>query len=77
MRSIPELIEKLVSNPGVVGLIEYGSACHQDVNILGDYDLFAVLKQRDPDVESLHFYVGSIPVDLGLKTLDDRRTGPS
>lgn len=73
MESIRELVEKLIGSPDVVGLIEYGSAQYQDRDIHGDYDLFAVLTERAPEVESLHFYVGDTPVDLNLRTLDEIR----
>ena len=73
MDSIQDLVDTLVAHPAVVGLIEYGSARHEDEKVLGDYDLVAVLTERDPKVESIHFYVAKIPVDLSLRTLDDIR----
>jgi len=56
-----------------VGLIEYGSARHTDAEIHGDYDLVVVVEERDPDVESLHFHVRGVPVDLNIRSLDDIR----
>lgn len=69
MESIKNLIKKLTSNPKVVGLLEYGGARYQDEEIHGDYDLFVFLTAHEPDVESIHFYIDSIPVDLNLRTL--------
>jgi len=74
MNTIAELIQKLISSPDVVGLIEYGSARHQDEILRGDYDLVAVLQERSPDVDSLHFHVRATPVDMSIRTLDDIRT---
>jgi len=73
MNSIPETVNALSTNPEVVGLIEYGSSRHNDEEIHGDYDLIVVVEERDPRVESLHFYAGGIPVDLNIRSLDDIR----
>ena len=73
MQSIEGMIALLVSHPEVLGLMEYGSARHDDESIHGDYDLFVVVKHRHPQVESLHFYVDGVPVDLNLRTLDEIR----
>ena len=69
MKSIYEIVDTLSNNPKVVGLIEYGSAKLNAEEILGDYDLVVVVKERDPDVESLHFHVDGIPVDLNIRSL--------
>jgi hypothetical protein len=74
MNSIPEMVARLQANSVVVGLIEYGSARHGDPQIDGDYDLIAVVAARDPDVESLHFRVGGVPIDLNIRSLDDIRS---
>ncbi len=71
IQSIPALIQGLTCNPKVLGLIEYGNARYGDENIEGDYDLIAIVDERDPDVESVHFFVGEIPVDLNLRDLDE------
>lgn len=73
MDTLADLIRKLTDHPEVVGLLEYGNARHQDETVYGDYDLFVFLRECDPEIESLHFYVGTIPVDLNLRTLDDIR----
>ena len=73
MKTIKQMIKRLKDHPAVVGLIEYGGAQHRDKSIPGDYDLFAVLATPAPEVESLHFHVGGIPVDLNLRTLDEIR----
>ncbi len=71
MQSIDGMIALLVAHPEVLGLMEYGSARHDDESIHGDYDLFIVLKHKDSQVESLHFYVDGVPVDLNLRSLDE------
>jgi hypothetical protein len=67
--TVPEMIEILRSNPIVRGLAEYGKAAHTDKVFYGDYDLFVVINPGDVAVESLHFYIGEIPVDLNIRTL--------
>ena len=73
MQSIDGMIALLVAHPEVLGLMEYGGARHDDESIHGDYDLFVFLKHKDPQVESLHFYVDGVPVDLNLRSLDEIR----
>lgn len=74
MVSLEEMVERLKTNPSVVGVAEYGSAVLGDGPILGDYDLLAILKPPDPQVESLHFCLGGTPVDLNLRTIDQIRS---
>ncbi|MFC1572526.1 hypothetical protein ACFL6M_02900 [Candidatus Eisenbacteria bacterium] len=69
MQSIHQLTTILREHEEVLGLIEYGSAQETDATILGDYDLFVILADNDPGVESLHFRVAGIPIDLNLRTL--------
>jgi hypothetical protein len=71
MNTIPEMIHLLKFNPLVVGLIEYGSPQESKEPGTGDYDLFVILKEKAYEVEGLHFYVDTVPVDLNLRTLDD------
>ena len=69
-----QLVKCLQGHPDVVGLIEYGSARYQDDHFGGDYDLIVVLPERDLDVESLHFQLAGLPVDLNLRSLEDLRS---
>ena len=71
MESINEMIRVLESNLRVIGLIEYGSSVRGDTTEAGDYDLFVVLDERPFGVESLHFYVSRVPVDLNLITVSE------
>lgn len=73
MQTIDEMMSALKHHPEVLGLIEYGSDHQADDYAMGDCDLFVVLDHKDPTVESLHFYVGGVPVDLNLVTLDEIR----
>ena len=70
MRTLDEMLRILEANEMVLGLVEYGSARHTDDLIEGDYDLIVVLQSCAPDVESLHFFVGGVPVDLNLRGID-------
>ena len=71
MQSIKSMVATLMDNPDELGLLEYGSSSAGDAQIPGDYDLLAILNNMTPRVESLHFYVDGIPVDLNLRTLDE------
>ncbi len=68
---ISDLIERLKASPEVLGIVRYGSRTIQDNSKGGDFDLFVIVQMRDPDLESIHFYWGQTPVDLGLRTLHD------
>jgi hypothetical protein len=71
MQTIKKMIFALESNKDVLGLIEYGGLHKHDDFLTGDYDLFVILKSKDSDVESLHFYITNIPVDLNIGTLEE------
>lgn len=73
IKTIDEMISALKYHPEVLGLVGYGSDHQTDDYALGDCDLFVILDHRDTAVESLHFYVGGVPVDLNLMTLDEVR----
>ena len=78
--SIPELIERLSRGPDLEGLVEYGSARSTDRTIEGDYDLLVVRSVETGPIESLHLFVGSVPVDVNVRSLGylrgaDRLTG--
>ena len=71
MQSIEEMLAILKSNPNTLGLVEYGSPHESDNYETGDYDLFVILQDRAHDVESLHFYIKTIPVDLNIRSLQE------
>jgi len=71
LKSIEEMLTILESNPNVLGLVEYGSAYEPALEKAVDYDLFAVLENKAYDVESLHFRVAGIPVDLNIRSLKE------
>lgn len=73
MKTIKEMLTILKSNPNVLGLVEYGSSHESDNYSIGDYDLFVILKDKDDDVEGLHFYLSGAPVDLNIRTLKELR----
>ena len=73
-RNLKNLVARLESNPSVVGIVRYGRRPLTDASPGGDFDLFVFVKERPPDIESIHFYVGDIPVDLSLRSLDDLRS---
>ena len=70
-QNLEELVARLESNPGVVGIVRYGSRRLADLSQGGDFDLFVFVKKRPPGIESIHFYVGNIPVDLNIRDFDD------
>lgn len=71
MQTIKEMLLALKSNKNVLGLLEYGSPHEHDDFMTGDYDLFVILRAKDSDIESLHFYINNIPIDLNIKTLGE------
>ena len=73
IKSIGQMVQALSGSPLVLGLIEYGSSSATDAEVTGDYDLIVVLNHEYPNVESLHFYVDGVPVDLNLRSLDEIR----
>lgn len=73
MQTIKEMIKTLKSNPNVLGLVEYGSSHKQDDYTTGDYDLFVILKTKDNNIESLHFFINNTPLDLNIRTLKEVR----
>ena len=66
-------MDQLKGCPDVVGLIGYGSDYGPDAYAVGDCDLFVVLKEKPETVESLHFYICDVPVDLNLTMLEGIR----
>ncbi|MCU0653012.1 MAG: hypothetical protein MUD10_02025 [Candidatus Pacebacteria bacterium] len=71
MQTIEGMLIALKSNKNVLGLLEYGSSRQHDDFLTGDYDLFVILRTKDSDIESLHFYINGIPVDFNIKTLGE------
>lgn len=69
MESVADVTATLQQHPDVLGLVEYGSDHRIDNYRTGDLDLYVVLR-TEPPIDSLHFYVAGVPVDLGLITLD-------
>ncbi|MCB9458319.1 MAG: hypothetical protein H6670_01625 [Anaerolineaceae bacterium] len=64
-------IDALQKNPQVVGIVRYGRRTIDDMLPGGDFDLFVFVRVRPQAVESLHFDVQGIPVDMNIRTLDD------
>lgn len=75
MKTLHELVQNSQRHPRVVGLVEYGSHTYTAVASEGDYDLLVLFSGYRPKVESLHFYVNEIPVDLNLRCLEDWQAG--
>jgi hypothetical protein len=73
LKSIEQMLAILKSQSDVLGLVTYGSDQHSIGYAQGDFDLFVVVQGKDPAVESLHFYVAGMPVDLNLITMDHLR----
>ena len=54
-------------------IIRYGRRRVQDSSPVGDFDLFVFVDESPDKVESLHFHVGEIPVDMNIRMLSDLR----
>ena len=70
-QNLSELIDRLRESPRVIGIVRYGSRPPEDMSSGGDFDLFVFLEDNSLEVESLHFYIDYIPVDLNLRTFGD------
>ena len=65
------LIDRLKRSGPVIGLVRYGSRGPADLSPGGDFDLFVFVEDRPADIESIHIYVGDIPVDLNIRCIQD------
>ncbi len=63
-----ELIAVLGRHPQVVGVVEYGSRRRGEGDAASDLDLVVVLDGVDPGTGTIHGWVGTTPVDLGIVT---------
>ena len=70
-QNLSELIDRLRESPGVIGIVRYGSRTPEDMSSGGDFDIFVFLGNNSLDLESLHFYVDYIPVDINLRIIED------
>ena len=70
-QNLQDMIINLKNNPSVVGVARYGNRHHTDMSPGGDFDLFVFVKERPPEIESIHFHVRDIPIDLNLRALSD------
>jgi hypothetical protein len=75
IQNLQDLVEHLRANPDVIGLVRYGRRRPDDMAPGGDFDLFVFLEASPEDVESIHFCVKGVPVDLNLRCLDDLKKG--
>ncbi|GGH78035.1 putative nucleotidyltransferase [Pullulanibacillus pueri] len=73
MESLQELVNSLIQNPNVIGIIRYGSRKLDDLSPGGDFDIVVISNMRPKGLESIHFDVGDIPIDLSLRRLEDLR----
>lgn len=70
LKRLEDLVDRLEGNPAVLGIARYGGRRLADSSQGGDFDLFVFLEKYALEVESIHFYVGGIPVDMSIRTLD-------
>lgn len=73
VKDLAELVAKLKNNAKVISIIEYGSRSFDYSSADGDYDIFVIVEERLYSIESLHFYVNGIPVDLNIRIIEDLR----
>lgn len=70
-QNLSELIDRLKKSPKVIGIVRYGSRTPEDMSLGGDFDLSVFLEDNSLEIESLHFYIDYIPVDINLRTIED------
>jgi predicted nucleotidyltransferase len=63
---LERLVERAMAVPGIVAIAAYGSTASGAWNAHSDIDLIFIMAGEAP-VNSLHFFVDGIPVDLNLK----------
>jgi len=61
IKSLQELVARLEGNPEVLGVARYGNRRLEDDEASGDFDLLVIVASAC-EVESLHFFVGDIPI---------------
>lgn len=70
--TLRDMIAHLSRLPQVVGILEYGSRCADDLSAGGDYDLTVVLDAPlSRNVDGVHLHVAGIPVDCMLLCVAD------
>jgi len=71
LEDLGDLVARLKRNPRVLGIVRYGRRRADETRPGGDFDLVVIVTERPREVESIHFDVGAIPVDLSVRTVDD------
>jgi hypothetical protein len=78
IRTTQALLARLAAQPHVAGVVRYGQRPLPDepagparAAAGGDPDLCVVVDQRPEGLESLHLHIGTLPVDLNLRTWPD------
>ena len=69
--TINDLIQHLKRNPNVYALVRYGGRRVNDDSPGGDFDLYVIIDKIETPIESIHFHLSRIPVDLNIRKLDD------
>jgi nucleotidyltransferase-like protein len=72
--ALTTVVDSLRACPAVIAIGAYGSTADQAWTPSSDVDLLVVLNQ-DPPIESVRLRVGSVPVDINLRTADDSSHG--
>jgi len=71
-KDIRQFIESLKKNRDIVGILEYGGRCCDDMSKGGDYDLTVITRtQISKAIGGVHFHIDGIPVDCMIKSIDD------
>jgi len=71
---LKRLVERAATIPDVVAVGAYGSTASGAWTVHSDLDLIVILAHEAP-VNSLHFFIDGVPVDLNLKRQEDWITG--
>jgi hypothetical protein len=70
-KSIREFIDELKRNVRVIALIKYGNRDVDDMSPGEDFDLYVIMNDFNSNIESVHFYIGGIPVDVSIRGYSD------
>jgi hypothetical protein len=74
--SVQELLARLMAQPSVAGIVRYGGHPVDAVGAGGDLDLCLLADERPPALESVHFHIGMLPVDLNVRIWADLEREP-
>ncbi|MEN8904445.1 MAG: hypothetical protein ABF289_00640 [Clostridiales bacterium] len=69
--NIREFIDELKRNVRVIALIKYGKREVDDMSLGEDFALYVIMNDFSSNIESIHFYIETIPIDVNVRGYSD------